>query len=442
MRPLRLVTKGKKVFLKHGKKEHLLKGIAHDTPKDVLQKIHATILKNFLKKLRGKEKKKKERAFKRQRAKHKGQTPPEIKQVDNEAQSMAKVLSDFNSRAFNPSFIASRRARDQGINQPVTVNVNNEQKALPAPPAVPQIEAAPELRAPEDFPMIIDAPVSPTNSVPSIRGSDDEKAVSNIAVQRPSKEQIVAAINVRLNWSQYKLAAEMVNAAGMPRKNTKLKTSEAALTTMSINDLYRINGRLSDDKIGNADTVYDYFLNLQGGQGKDKKTTFIKRDFTGLFSDQINYMMRNYVDKGYLGCISADHIDMLKPGKHKKFGFIMNLDPSTMSGSHWIGVYVDFTPESGSICYYDSFAEPPDGNFIEGIKKLLDNRFWKMKLKYNSVLHQDNDSALCGFHAISFLVKMLEGKSFAEATGYSTVDKTDVFESSVEELAEKSFPYI
>lgn len=146
----------------------------------------------------------------------------------------------------------------------------------------------------------------------------------------------------------------------------------------------------------------------------------------GVYSDQILKMMKNYVKDGFLGVVAADEVHLLaqKSLPFDKFGFIMNKDPSTKPGSHWTAVYVD-TVDDKEIDYFDSFAEEPDELLLSELKKMLQAHKLDIYLKFkvNRVKHQAENSNLCGFHAMKFLMDRFAGKPFVDASGWSAVRK-------------------
>ncbi len=75
--------------------------------------------------------------------------------------------------------------------------------------------------------------------------------------------------------------------------------------------------------------------------------------------------------------------------------FILNLDKSENSGTHWVAVHCDKS------IYYDSFGLPPP---IE-----LNNH--KIKF-YNTIQHQQKSSALCGLYACLCLKLLNRGQKF------------------------------
>ena len=129
----------------------------------------------------------------------------------------------------------------------------------------------------------------------------------------------------------------------------------------------------------------------------------------GLTNIEIDEIMKNH--PGYSGTVS---IDQLKVPKGSSFNFIMNTAEFPKDG-HWIGIHGD----KNTLEYYDSFGDHPSEEFIKKMSILM-KKYTKnlVQFKINSVPSQRNDSYRCGYHAINFLLKRGEGKSFSEATGY------------------------
>ena len=64
------------------------------------------------------------------------------------------------------------------------------------------------------------------------------------------------------------------------------------------------------------------------------------------------------------------------PHNHKHALFIYNLEPSYMSGSHWVAIYM----RDNIINYFDSFGMPPFQEIVKHAKKNNNLR----------ILHQNN----------------------------------------------------
>ena len=88
--------------------------------------------------------------------------------------------------------------------------------------------------------------------------------------------------------------------------------------------------------------------------------------------------------------------DETVPHNHKLGLFIYNLEPSYMSGSHWVATYV----KDNVINYFDSFGMPP-------FQEILDHA----KERNLILLHQDQQiqnlyTTTCGFFSLYFLNEM------------------------------------
>jgi hypothetical protein len=125
----------------------------------------------------------------------------------------------------------------------------------------------------------------------------------------------------------------------------------------------------------------------------------------------------------FLGVISSDQILSLVPNflencnQRIPSAFIMNLDKSTGPGTHWVSVFID--PDgSKSIEYNDSFGDEPPAGTVQTLSKMVDllKSPYMLKFKINRISYQDNDSVLCGWHAMKFIHDRLGGKPFKTAT--------------------------
>jgi len=96
--------------------------------------------------------------------------------------------------------------------------------------------------------------------------------------------------------------------------------------------------------------------------------------------------------KGYLGCFSRDEIPTLKPGQ----SIIINLEPHTESGSHWVCLIC----RPNNNIYLDSFGVAPP----EEVLKLRPG-----KTLYNAQQYQELTSSRCGMFC-AYFISEIEGK--------------------------------
>lgn len=143
----------------------------------------------------------------------------------------------------------------------------------------------------------------------------------------------------------------------------------------------------------------------------------------GLTNLQINEYMKKY--NSFLGCYASDQIDQvikkIKPGENGSF--IMNTDVSTGPGIHWVAI--NWT--KNSLEYYDPLGDPPTEQFKEEAKKLSEavNPNGFLRFKINHIKRQANTTDTCGYHAMKFIIDRINGKSFAEASGFNNHRKID-----------------
>ena len=91
--------------------------------------------------------------------------------------------------------------------------------------------------------------------------------------------------------------------------------------------------------------------------------------------------------------LSRDHT---VPHNHKFALFIYNLEPSYMSGSHWVATYV----VGNVINYFDSFGMPPFQEVVNHAKNK------KLTLLYQNQQVQNLYTTTCGYFCLYFLNEM------------------------------------
>ena len=102
------------------------------------------------------------------------------------------------------------------------------------------------------------------------------------------------------------------------------------------------------------------------------------------------------------------------PHNHKQALFIYNLEPSYMSGSHWVATYV----KNGIINYFDSFGMPPFQEIVDHAKR-----------KNMTLLHQNNqiqniNTTTCGYFCLYFLNEMSKGRSYYDSMKVFNIHNT------------------
>ena len=110
------------------------------------------------------------------------------------------------------------------------------------------------------------------------------------------------------------------------------------------------------------------------------------------------------------------------PHNHKQALFIYNLEPSYMSGSHWVATYV----KNGIINYFDSFGLPPFQELVDHARK-----------KNLTLLHQNNqiqniNTTTCGYFCLYFLNEINKGNSYFDLLKVFDIHDTTKNEKYIE----------
>jgi hypothetical protein len=179
--------------------------------------------------------------------------------------------------------------------------------------------------------------------------------------------------------------------------------------------------------------------NLGGGGSR-------MREFT---TDDIDSrMLPKYAQYGYIGAIPSDKIKDIDPNKADTVSFVMNTDPSTKPGRHWVAVFINFINDrfgGPSVEYVDSFGEPPTKAVIQQIKQLVKKRRGLtafLKFKVNQHEYQRENSITCGGHAMGFIASRYGRKSFKEATHFTSKEAAEKVAKKQMRSSPKTFGYI
>ncbi len=177
-----------------------------------------------------------------------------------------------------------------------------------------------------------------------------------------------------------------------------------------------------------------------------------KKQFEWLSTTDINKVMEQYEFKHkdflFLGALPYDFeelpiykmneldLDELAEDKISKIGAVINLDTHDMSGSHWVGLYID--THKRSIYFFDSFGKRPGRRISIFIRKILAhmhksknfdaNDFMskyqdsdKYDIRFNKTQHQFKNSE-CGVYSMNFIIRLLGGETFDEIVNNITND--------------------
>ena len=131
----------------------------------------------------------------------------------------------------------------------------------------------------------------------------------------------------------------------------------------------------------------------------------------------------------YLGCIARDEWKLLTaPMKSGKSAWVMNTDPSTKPGQHWVAFLISLDDQT--VEYYDSFAEDIPKDSLVGLKDIVGRVSTPglLKMKVNRIADQDANSINCGWFACRFIIDRFRGRPFKEVTKFDDSVKGEAAE--------------
>ena len=130
---------------------------------------------------------------------------------------------------------------------------------------------------------------------------------------------------------------------------------------------------------------------------------------------EINRILRSH--KGTRGIFEGVYpCDQLPSNQvPRPSAFVINLDPSTSPGSHWVAVYFDI---NGNSEYFDSYGKDTQNPAI----KIFLRRNTLGTYLHNERRLQGDLSAVCGQYVIYYLVHKARGFSVAQITRHFDSD--------------------
>jgi hypothetical protein len=297
----------------------------------------------------------------------------------------------------------------------------------PTPPSPPIAPIAPIASAPISS---TSAPVAsiypPARSFDFTVNQPNPSTIGSVEKKDEKKDEKKPDENLKKDEKKPSLAGNGIKPSEL------LQFGNGLLNALQQGGMYNENNRQEVPSIHiQPIDPYKQLIPFQFGNGKP------------LYTDDIDKIMARYKD--YVGTIARDQIKHIasnvKP--RSRVAFVMNTDPSTKKGEHWVSIYVDARPNgSNSVEYYDSFADPCPPDVLKSLKHLVErmkpDSF--LKFKENRVRHQSASTSNCGYFASRFLIDRFRNKSFSEATGFSDKIQNAVKENEAEIEKLKNLP--
>jgi hypothetical protein len=235
----------------------------------------------------------------------------------------------------------------------------------------------------------------------------------------PGKEPVIretSLIKVITNWFE-----KHEEYPSLDEVNNSIKSQYTDVTREQYNSALDKAGEIIDQYVANPkeQTTFEKFFKGKGYDGD------------GLYNDEIEEIAKKRI-KDYVPVIASDQLDELPKyvaRGDKRFGFVINTNPSTSDGSgndgmrpgHWRAVFINNEDDYPSIEYFDPLAE---GKMPEDLIKMCRRIAVKMnpevmfKYKQNMLRRQSKLTSNCGWHCVKFLDDRYNGIPYSESSGY------------------------
>ena len=120
------------------------------------------------------------------------------------------------------------------------------------------------------------------------------------------------------------------------------------------------------------------------------------------FHPLTNFEIQDYFknEKRFNGVYSRNNLPKLKKGV-----YVINLDHSKNTGTHWVVIFV----KEDGVIYFDTFG-------VEYIPKEIMERIKNKNIKTSIFRIQDYNSIMCGYFCILFIEYMLNDKNLTDFT--------------------------
>ena len=124
-----------------------------------------------------------------------------------------------------------------------------------------------------------------------------------------------------------------------------------------------------------------------------------------LTQEDVNFFAHKLNISNYIGCFM---IDELPSAPQINECGILNLEPSSLEGSHWVCWYKN----SNSRVYFDSFGETPPPEIIQYLKTKKEFQQSKLVIQQSFVTVQKDKSKECGSLCLFVIYHLTQGHKF------------------------------
>lgn len=126
-----------------------------------------------------------------------------------------------------------------------------------------------------------------------------------------------------------------------------------------------------------------------------------------MYADQIHkYIKKDVIAREHFTGVFAS--DKLPKITHYPISCVINTDPSSLPGQHWIAFYID----NKKMCsFFDSYGKKPS---FYGIDQYL--KYFSNNIEFNNSQLQGLDSSSCGYYCIYFVILKSRGLTLENIT--------------------------
>jgi len=220
----------------------------------------------------------------------------------------------------------------------------------------------------------------------------------------------------------------------------KLIGEKIGLSGMNVETMYKeilkkIDGTGDDDIINrfrmNKDEIMkpdapDYYLSNTNIDLIMRQFEVVHKDFRSYGAVPYNFMDRPS-GTWYDNTVELNELDLNKM-KNKRWGCVINLDPSTKGGSHWVCLYMMNDGKKVTVEYFDSIGTGECRSMVtcdrrnvptsikeyaEIIQKRSEDIGLKYKFKQNKQRHQRKYNE-CGMYCLYYIMNRLNGNEYTD----------------------------
>lgn len=271
------------------------------------------------------------------------------------------------------------------------------------------------------------------NSIPSFRGTHEQQT-------RPSaRAKSVATKYNKQHHAANEKRDKAPAVAEAKRKKAEVKAEQEARAALQ--------KRVNEIAISVHEAGLPIHRNVPVLPGAGKKGKGIDSNQEGaggsdntMYDDQINTILAPV--PGFQGCFASDEIPHVKISSSEDSSFVLNSDPASKKGTHWVAVWISPVKDK-SVELFDSLFDMsplPFKKVVDAIRKKVEALHlpYRLKFKYNEVRDQRANSSTCGWFATRFILDRARGQSFADATHFKSIQHA---EGTLKPL-EKEFKYL